>query len=156
MRLRTRLCAALLALAVGGPAAAATPAERLSRFDVGAAQSWADALALCDLTAFLRTRPALDADVVLVEDMGGRMGQALYGPRFTPASLFFDTRVRRTFERLAAAGEVDRRSVGEARRRHDMPMFREFRAASGEDIAFLEAQAELCAALSVDVARRHP
>ena len=156
MRLRTRLCAALLALAAAGQAAAASPAERLSRFDVGAAQSWADALALCDLTAFLRTRPALDADVVLVEDRGGRMDSALYGPRFTPVSLFFDIGVRRTFERLAQAGEVDRRRVGEARRRHDMSMFREFRVTSAQDMAFLEAQAELCAALSVDVARRYP
>ena len=152
--MRARLCAALLVLAVAAPAAAATP-QRLSRFDVNNAESWADALALCDLTAFLRTRPALDADVVVAVDPATRMDRVLYGPRFQPPSMFFDGQVRGMFERLARAGEVDSGAVGAARRRHDQSMFREFRMTSGQEMAFLEDQTELCAALAVDVASRY-
>ena len=92
------LCALVLTLAVAAPAAATTPATRLARFDVANSQTWADALALCDLTSFLRTRPALDADVVLTVDPRSRMDRVLYGPRFQPMSLFFDSRFRNAFD----------------------------------------------------------
>jgi hypothetical protein len=150
------LCALLLALAVTAPAAATTTGSRLSQFDVNNSQTWADALALCDLTSFLRTRPSLDADVVLTVDPLSRMDRVLYGPRFQPISLFFDTRFRRMFERLEKSGEVDRSSVAQARRRLDLPMFDEFRVASVKDMVFLEEQAELCTALTIDVRRRYP
>lgn len=155
MTVRQILCGVLTAVALGGPAAAAVPAA-LRPFDVAQAASWGDALALCDLTAFLRTRPSLKADVVLTRDPRSEMELALYGPRFLPPGLFFDSNTRLTFERLEKAGEVDRKSVAEARRRHDLPLFRQFRVANGEDMAFLEAQSELCAALALDVRQRYP
>ena len=149
------LCAALLAFAVAVPAAASTPA-RLTAFDVNNSQTWAEALALCDLTTFLRTRPSLEADVVVTADPRTRADRILYGPRFMPTSVFFDSRVRLMFERLERAGEVDRRAVGEARRRYDVGMFQAFRLGSVKDMAFLEDQSLLCAALSIDVRNRHP
>jgi len=150
------LCALVLALAVAAPAAATTSPTRLSRFDVANSENWADALALCDLTSFLRTRPSLDADVVLTVDPQSRMDRLLYGPRFQPISLFFDSRFRSMFERLEKSGEVDRKSVAAARRRLDLPMFDEFRVASVRDMVFLEEQAELCTALIIDVRQRYP
>ena len=149
------LCALVLALAVAAPAAATAP-TRLDRFDVNNSQTWADALALCDLTSFLRTRPSLDADVVLTVDPVSRMDRVLYGPRFQPPSLFFDGRLRRTFDRLEKSGEVDRGSVAAARRRYDLAMFAEFRSAGVRDQIFLEEQADLCTALNIDVRRRYP
>ena len=157
MLLRMRsLCAFVLTLAVAAPAAAATTPTRLARFDVANAQTWGDALALCDLTSFLRTRPALDADVVLTVDPRSRMDRVLYGPRFQPVTLFFDSRFRNMFDRLEKSGEVDRGSVAAARRRLDLPMFSEFRVASVKDQVFLEEQAELCTALTIDVRQRYP
>jgi len=145
----------LLALLVASPAAP-TPSERMSAFDVSRAESWAEALALCDLTAFLRTRPSLEADVVLAPDGRSEFMRPLYGPRFLPPGLFFDHATRLTFERLEKAGEVDRKSVGRARGRHDLALFRSYRRAGRQDLAFLEEQSKLCAALSLDVRQRYP
>jgi hypothetical protein len=152
-----RLLLAAFAIALSGPPAAAaeTPA-RMVPFDVSRAENWGDALALCDLTAFLRTRPSLDADVVLAADSRSEFARPLYGPRFLPPGLFFDQNVRLTFERLEKAGEVDRRSVGAARARHDRPLFRVYQRGGSEDLAFLEEQSQLCAALILDVRRRYP
>ena len=148
---------AALAIALLGPAAAgaATP-PRMAPFDVSRMENWGDALALCDLTAFLRTRPSLDADVVLAADPRTDFARPLYGPRFMPPGLFFDHATRLTFERLEKAGEVDRRAVGEARARHDRPFFRAYERAGSQELAFLEEQSRLCTALTVDVRRRYP
>ena len=146
---------ALMALLVAAPAAP-EPSTRMSAFDVSRAESWADALALCDLTAFLRTRPALEADVVLAPDGRSEFVRPLYGPRFLPPGLFFDHYTRLTFERLEKAGEVDRKSVGAARARHDRPLFRSYQRAGGQDMAFLEEQSKLCGALGLDVRQRYP
>ena len=145
---------ALLALLIGAPASAATP-QRLAGFDVARAETWADALALCDLTAFLRTRPALEADVILSPDPVTEWARPLYGPRFRPPGLFFDRSVRLSFERLERAREVDRRAVGEARARHDRALFRIFSRPNQEEVRFLEEQSRLCAALSADIRTRY-
>jgi hypothetical protein len=146
--------AALLALLIAVPAAAA-PRPRLQEFDVARTENWADALALCDLTSFLRTRPNLDADVIMSPDAWSEHLRPLHAPRFLPPGLFFDKRVRLTFERLEKAGEVDRRGFGAARARHDQALFRSYDRADGTELAFLEEQSKLCAALSQDVRARY-
>ena len=151
-RRRAGLGLAAGAALIAGPAGADTRAD-LRRFDIVNVEDWADALALCDLTAFLRTRPALDADAIIPS--GDRPGP-LYGPRFLPPGLFFDRGVRRTFERLQRAGETDRARVASARARYDLDFYGRLRNPSASEVAFLEEQSSLCAALSIDIDRRFP
>jgi hypothetical protein len=139
---------------IAAPAAGA-PRARLNDFDVSRAVTWADALALCDLTSFLRTRPDLDADVILAPDSWSEQLRALYGPRFLPPGLFFDKRVRLAFERLVRAGELDQRSFGEARARYDRPLFRSYERADAQELAFLEEQSRLCVAFTQDIRKRY-
>lgn len=145
---------ALLALAVATPAAA-EPRAQLRDFDVSVADNWPDALALCDLTAFLKTRPALEASVVFLPHASGWL-QPLQAPRFAPPNDFVSHTVRRSFERLEAHGEIDRASYNKARARHDMPMFASYRRAGAADLAFIDNQQRLCGFLAQEIAERYP
>ena len=133
-------------------AAAPTP----ETFDVANAGGWAEALAMCDLTRFLATRPDLDADVILATDQSTGWMRPLYGPRFLPPTLFFDREVKQAFHRLERAGEVDKRGFAEARTRFDRPMMRRFRQQRMSDQHFLEDQSRVCHALEADVQARYP
>lgn len=133
----------------------AAPRPDWERFSVAHAQGWPDALALCDLTRFLLTQPALNADVILALDDNTGEFRPLYGPRFLPPNLLFDGELRRAFFRLERAKETDRRSVGEARFRLDRPMLRAFRRAGSAERRFLEDQAKTCSALVADARTRH-
>lgn len=136
--------------------AGAAPQETLSRFDISRAEGWSEALALCDLTEFLLTDPALSADVILARDDGTGQFRPLYGPRFIPPNLLYDGDVKRAYYRLRRAGEVDARSVGEARSAVDRAMLRAFRRYSSTERRFLEKQAETCDGLLTDVRTRYP
>ncbi len=134
--------------------AAAAPTPGL--FDVEQAQGWAEALAVCDVTRFLVTRPDLDADVILATDESTGWMRPLYGPRFMPPNLFYDGEVKRAFHRLERAGELERNAFVEARARVDRPMMRRFRQQRASDRRFLEMQSDVCDALEAQVQSRYP
>jgi hypothetical protein len=144
---------ALLALLIGSSAASA-PRARLSDFDINRAEAWPDALAVCDLTLFLRTRPSLDADVILAPDPNSGWVRPLQGPRFLPPNLFHSRTVRQAYERLEAAGQIDRDSFARARLRYDTGMFASYRRANARDLAFLEQQSVLCGYFAQDIRER--
>ena len=150
-----RWLGALLALLIASPAAAA-PRARLSDFDVSSVDNWPDALALCDLTAFLRTRPSLDAHVILAPDPSTGWLRPLEGPRFLPLGLFTSRAMKQSFERLEQSGEINRRSFSRARARHDQPMFDSYRRANAADLAFLDEQWSLCGFFAQDISERFP
>ena len=158
MLARMTLLALVVLVGVASGPATAAPAQAAhpewERFEVTRAQGWPEALALCDLTRFLLSRPALDADVILTRDDNTGDFRPLYGPRFLPPNLLYDGELRRTFFRLQSEGETDRRSVGEARFRLDRAMFKAFRRGNVEQRLFLENQAETCSALTAQVRSR--
>ena len=145
----------MLALLIVTPAMAA-PRARLSDFDVSKADNWPDALALCDLTAFLRSKPSLDAHVILAPDPSTGWLRPLEAPRFLPLGLFASRSMKMSFERLEKSGEIDRRSFSRARARHDQPMFESYRRANAADLAFLDEQWSLCGFLAEDISERYP
>ena len=149
------MIARLLLAVVTGLAVAGASAP-LDRFKLERAGGWAESLAVCDLTRFLLEQRELDADVILARDDRTGQFRALYGPRFLPPNLLYDADLRRAFFRLEGAGEVSRRSVGEARFQLDRPMLRAFRRMRSEDRLFLEAQSERCSALLAEVRTRYP
>ena len=147
---------AAVAVLLGLAASAAAADAPLQAFDVARAEGWPRALALCDVASFLKTKPDLDADVILARDDRSGWLRPLHGPRFLPPGLFYDEGVRRAFYRLKAAREVDRRSFAAARAdiaREMLPRFRRFTAG---ETACLREQVRLCDALRADVASRYP
>ena len=153
---RTALAlAAAAAASLAADGATAAPPQPLSSFDVTKLDGWPDALAVCDITAFLRTRPDIDADVILARDENSGWFRPLYRPRFLPPTLFFDSDIRRAFERLEKAGEIDRRSVNEARARWDRPMLRSYDRSGVRERIFLDDQGKVCDALVADVRARY-
>ena len=136
--------------------ACSAASEPLDRFSVAQANGWAEALAICDLTRFLLEQRNLDADVILARDDRSGQFRAIYGPRFLPPNLLYDADLRHAFFRLERAGEVSRRSVGDARFQLDRPMLRAFRRMRSRDRLFLEEQSRTCSALQADIRARYP
>ena len=118
-------------------------AESMKDFDVQKAQTWADALAICDVTKFLTTDPKLESEVI-ISSMPSHSQVALYRPYFIPPSGFYSDVMQKTFERVRDAGLVTTRSYGEARQRYARLMLGAYGFASATDHAFLADQMRLC------------
>jgi hypothetical protein len=146
-RLRQTLIAAVaLAMAlVAGPSLAAEPTT-LKALDINRLQNWADALAACDMTSFLMTDPDLEAGTIIAPGVGG--GSILYRPLYLPANLFYAPSLLQAFEVLQAGGEVDRKSVADARYKFASTLIPKFHKASEADKAFLVDQMKLCNVLT--------
>ena len=124
-------------------------ADPMTTYDVSKAETWADALAICDVTRFLLSEPNLDAEVI-ISPMPGNVHVPLYKPYFIPPSSFYSDAMRETFERVQKAGQVNTESYGQARMRYTKLMLPAYRYASGADRAFLADQMKTCYALAVD------
>ena len=154
MKPAAQLLAALVAALAAAPAASAN--ETPSTFDVASAAGWPEALAICDVTRFLAKQPNLDADVILaVDDQTGWL-RPLYGPRFTPPNLFYDSEIKTAFYRLERAGEANRKGFSEARTRYGQQMLRAFRRYTASDRRFLDQQSQVCGRLTEQVRARYP
>lgn len=142
----TRLLIAAAALAVSGSAVAqptaAGPAD-FARFDAQATPDWASKLALCDATRFLRTRPDLDADKVLVRRRDNRL-DLLLPPHFIDGAYWYDEDLERASRRLRQQGQVSYDAVRTARSTLGRDMVRTFDRINGGERAFLDAQNRYC------------
>ena len=151
MHARSLLKIAMMALA---PLAGASPSSAavLSDYNVQKAETWADALAICDVTKFLLTEPKLDSEVIIAAVPGGAP-VALRGPYFIPPSGFYSEVMKETFERVRTAGQVTPEAYNEARTRYTKLMFSAYTNASANQ-AFLNDQMRVCYALAVDTTGR--
>ena len=111
--LRNRLLAAGLALAWAGVAQAAEP-PGLAAYSARAAHSWADWLVLCDTTAFLASRPDLNAARMWVPRDDGH-ADLLLPPDFVGAGQWYKEDYGRLFRRLKRQNKVDKQHVERAR-----------------------------------------
>jgi hypothetical protein len=147
MRLRQTLIAAVaLATAlVAAPSLAAEPTT-LKALDINRLENWADALAACDMTSFLMSDPDLEAGTIIAPGVGS--GSILYRPLYLPPNLFYAPSLLQAFEVLQAKGEVDRKSVGDARYKFASAIIPKFHKASEADKAFLVDQMKLCNVLT--------
>ena len=128
-------------------------AESMKDFDVQKAQTWADALAICDVTKFLTTDPKLESEVI-ISSMPSHSQVALHRPYFIPPSSFYSDVMQETFERVRKAGLVTMNAYGAARLRYAKLMLRDYAFADATDQAFLADQMRLCYALAVDTTGR--
>lgn len=146
MRAFLRISIVSLAAMIG---AVPSSAASLRDYDVKNADSWADALAICDTTRFLQSDPKLESNVI-VSAMPANSHVALYGPYFIPPSNFYSEAMRETFDRVQKAGLVTSESYGAARLRYAKLMLSAYAHATAADQAFLNEQMKLCYALAVD------
>lgn len=141
--------AALAALVLTGAAHAEAP-PLLALLDVNKAQGWGEALAACDITRFLLTDPDVTANTIIAPGDGAL--RILYPPLYTPPSLFYAPSLLEAFETLRARGEVDRKSVADARFRLASAIVPKFRRGDTADKLFLSDQMKLCNVLTDGVA----
>lgn len=134
----------LLAVAIACPARAG----RLSDFDLNKLDSWADAVAVCDITRFLLTDPDLRGDVLIVAG-SDNTSTALYRPLFVPPNNFFSEIMRQTFENLRKAGQVTPADYGRARIVYAKGMIEAYRGSTLKEKEALADQMALCYHLAV-------
>lgn len=142
--------AALFAAAV---MAVPSTAAGLRDFDVRNAETWNDALAICDVTNFLLTRPDLGAEVIVASNPEASNG-ALHRPYYIPPSSFYSAVMKDTFSAVAKAGQANANAYKEARYRYGRAMIDAYRGATPSDLAFLADQMRLCYALAVNTRRQ--
>lgn len=124
-------------------------ASSMTDYDVQKAETWADALAICDVTRFLLTQPNLDASAIIALTTNNSH-VPLYKPLFIPPSSFFSEAMRQTYERVKAAGQVTPQAYQEARMRYARLMLNSYRQSNPTDRVFMLDQMRLCYALAVD------
>jgi hypothetical protein len=151
-RLRRVLAAAVAVLAVAGSAQAASPPPPLlAPLDVDKAQGWGEALAACDLTRFLLSDPDVSASTIIAPGEGSP--RFLYPPLYMPPNLFYAPSLLEAFETLRARGEVDRKSVADARYRLAVAIVPRFHKGDTVEKTFLADQMKLCNVLTDGVAK---
>lgn len=148
-RRRTAVVVAALAVLTAVQAQAETPAS-LAPLSLDKAGTWGEALAACDITRFLLSDPDVTSNSVIVAGDGGL--RILYPPLYVPPNLFYATSLQGAFETLRARGEVDRRSVADARFRLASAVVPRFRKGDAAEKAFLADQMKLCNLLTDGVA----
>jgi hypothetical protein len=150
-RLHCVLAAALAATVFAGAAhAGAPPPPLLAPLDVNKAQNWGEALAACDLTLFLLSDPDVTASTIIAPGAGSP--RFLYPPLYMPSNLFYAPSLLEAFETLRARGEVDRKSVADARYRLALTIVPSFRRGDTVEKTFLADQMKLCNVLTDGVA----
>ncbi len=105
------LLAGALALGLAGGAVAAP--TNLSAFDVRSADSWAEKLVLCDVTAFLAQKPDLNANRMWVRRDDGHR-ELLLPPDFVGGGAWYKEGYERLYWRLKRQKQVDSHQLRQA------------------------------------------
>ena len=127
-------------------------ADSLTNYDVRKAETWADALAICDVTKFLLSEPKLDSEVIIAPVPGGSE-VALRRPLFLPPTNFYSEVMKETYEKVLQAGQVTGTAYAEARLRYAKLMLGAYHNTPEEKV-FLADQMKTCYALAVDALGR--
>lgn len=139
-------------LALTAMVAVPSSAASLADYNVEKADTWADALAICDVTKFLLTEPNLNSEAIIAPVPGGS-SVALYRPLYIPPSGFFSDAIRDTFEMAKKSGQVTLESYSEARKRYAQLMLAAYHGSLGEQ-TYLADRMRLCYALAADTTGR--
>lgn len=151
MRTKTLLLTSVIALVIGFGVVPAS-ASGLTDYDVQKAETWADALAICDVTKFLLSDPKLDSEVIIAPVPGGSE-VALRRPLFLPPTNFYSEVMKEMYERVLKAGQVTPDAYGKARLRYARLMLPAYHGTTADE-TFLADQMKLCYALAADTSGR--
>jgi hypothetical protein len=145
--LKLALAVAAAAAVTGGVAQAGTD---LTSYDIAAAPTWAEKLALCDTTAFLTGEPNLNANIIFVRRDDAREFDMLLPPTFVGGGQWYSDGYERLYRRLRHAKKVTSKAMwaAQAEIAHDFVEAYRRSAHSGDQRRFLREQDSACKAMA--------
>lgn len=135
--------AAVAAMALAGASAAQAANYDVSQYDAAAARSPAERLVLCDTTAFLATRPDLNANRMYAR-REGRPFQLMLGPYYVQGGFLYSERYDRLFWKLRREKQIDKNEVARIQDTQGRSMIDAYRDGGYLPMAFANAQAKYC------------
>jgi hypothetical protein len=141
--------AAFAALAFAGASAARAASYDVSAFDAAAAHTPAERLVLCDTTAFLATRPNLNANRMYAR-RDGRPFQLMIGPYFVQGGFLYSERYDRLFWKLRREKQISKDEVAAVQGAQGRALVDAYRDGGYLPMAFTNAQARFCNGWSRD------
>ncbi len=151
----TFLKSAIAAAALLASAGAAQAVPDLSAFDASRARSPAERLVLCDTTAFLATRPNLNANRIYAR-RDGRPWQLMLGPRFVQGGQIYSERYDRMYWKLKRAGQIDQDQLLAAQDGPGRALVESYRDGGYLPMAFARTQSQFCSAWTREAGVRGP
>ena len=145
-----KLAAAAAALSSAASVATAQPVD-WSAYDASRAQTVADQLVLCDLSAYLATSPDQDANRIYVQ-RDDRRFDPLIPPYVSAGGQWYDEDLERAYRRYRSKGLISFDQLVQSQDRYVRDMTRVFEDASVREQRFLEGQRTFCR----DLARNAP
>lgn len=127
----------VLATVAGAQRSAALP-------DMRDAADWPEALAACDVSRFLLTRPDLNADMIALPDPRTGGFRPTFAPLFLPPTLYGDVEVTNAFYRLQRRRLITREAAVRARAAAARTAVSAYRRHDTRQRLFLEEQDRLC------------
>ncbi len=138
---------ALAGLAFGAAASAQAEPTDLSRFDVHGASDWADKLVLCDVTAFLASKPDLDANRMWVRRDAGPP-DLLLPPDFVQGGQWYKEGYRRLYDKMRRDKRIEGDQVIRAQDTAGRSFIDAYRRSPNLDHSFLNAQDSYCRSMA--------
>jgi hypothetical protein len=135
------------ALALAGATAASAQPDDLSAFDASRAQTAAERLVLCDTTAFLASRPNLNANRIYAR-RDGRPFQLMIGPNFVQGGFLYSDRYDRLFWKLRRTDQIAKDEVAKVQDTQGRALVERYRNGGFLPMSFGRAQAKFCDAWS--------
>ena len=151
----TLLKSAIAAVALLGAAGSAQAYPDLSAFDASRAATPAERLVLCDTTAFLATRPNLDANRIYTR-RDSRPWQLMIGPRFVQGGQIYSERYDRMYWKLRRAGELTQDDVIAAQDGPGRALVETYRDSGYLPMAFAREQSNFCSGWTREAGVRGP
>ena len=153
--MNTLLKSALAAVALAASAGAANAYPDLSAFDASRAATPAERLVLCDTTAFLSTRPNLDANRIYAR-RDGRPWQLMIGPRFVQGGQIYSERYDRMYWRLKRDGQIDQNQLIAAQDGPGRGLVETYRDSGYLPMGFAREQSQFCSGWTREAGVRGP
>jgi len=145
---KVALAALGVAAAVAGVAHARGEPRPLTTFDVRSSGNWADRLALCDTTAFLASKPDLNANRMWVRRDDGH-ADLLLPPDFVGNGWWYKEGYQRLYWRLRHEKKLDSDQMKQAQNTLSRDFVESYRRANDyHDARFLRDQDVYCRSLA--------
>ena len=145
----------LAAAALLGVAGAAQAYPDLTPFDASRAATPAERLVLCDTTAFLATRPHLEANRIYAR-RDSRPWQLMIGPRFVQGGQIYSERYDRMYWKLKRDNQIDQNQLIAAQDGLGRGLVETYRDSGYLPMAFAREQSQFCSGWTREAGVRGP
>ena len=153
--MKTLLKSSLAAAVLLGAAGAAQAYPDLSAFDASRAATPAERLVLCDTTAFLATRPNLDANRIYAR-RDSKPWQLMIGPRFVQGGQIYSERYDRMYWKLRRQNQIDQNQLLAAQDGPGRALVETYRDSGYLPMGFAREQSNFCSGWTREAGVRGP